>query len=164
MAPNFTMNRMLIDYETRYYKKLGVRSGAIEKSDFALAKEIYAWKEFMLKHWGKIEINSFKHPDISGDSISLGESYETEVTLKLGDLPPSYVGVELVIPDYNSENGDQGLTYSKEFELVQDNDESATYRVEVQPDRSGEFKYGIRIYARHPDLPHRQDFALVKWA
>ena len=158
------MNRMLIDYETRYYRKLYERSVRMKEKDFNVAKDISAWKEVILKRWDNIEIISFKHPHISGDSIALGESYEAEVTLKLGDIPPDHVGVELVIPDFNVENGKSEETYSREFELINEKEDHATYRVEVQPARSGVFEYGIRIYAKHQDLPHRQDFALVKWA
>ena len=74
------------------------------------------------------------------------------------------MGVELVIPDFKSDNGKPAKTYSKEFELVNQENGEATFRVEVRPARSGVFEYGIRIYAKHEDLPHRQDFALVKWA
>ena len=164
VAPNFTMNRMLIDYETRYYRKLYERSVRMKEKDFNVAKDISAWKEVILKRWDNIEIISFKHPHISSDSIALGESYEAEVTLKLGDIPPDHVGVELVIPDFDEENGKSEKTYSREFELINEKEDNATYRVKVQPARSGVFEYGIRIYAKHQDLPHRQDFALVKWA
>ena len=164
VAPNFTMNRMLIDYETRYYRKLYERSVRMKEKDFSIAKDISAWKEVILKRWDNIEIISFKHPHISSDSIALGESYEAEVTLKLGDIPPDHVGVELVIPDFDEENGKSEKTYSREFELINEKEDNATYRVKVQPARSGVFEYGIRIYAKHQDLPHRQDFALVKWA
>jgi phosphorylase/glycogen(starch) synthase len=136
----------------------------MKEQEFSLAKDISAWKKIMVKLWEDIEIDSFKHPDISKDSVALGESYEAEVTLRLGNLSTSHIGVELVIPDFKSDNGKDRRTYSKEFELVQEDNGKATYRVEVRPARSGVFEYGIRIYAKHEDLPHRQDFALVKWA
>jgi phosphorylase/glycogen(starch) synthase len=103
-----------------------------------------------------------KHPDISKDSVNLGESYLAEIRLELGNLSSLDIGVELVIPNYPSENGT--YTYTKQFELVNQENGHATYQVEMTPDRSGVFEYGIRIYPRHEDLPHRQDFALVKWA
>lgn len=164
VAPNFTMNRMLIDYETKYYAKLYDRSAKMKMGGFGLAKDISTWKKIILKLWEDIEVVSFTHPDISSNSIALGESYEAEITLKLGNLSSEHVGVELVIPNYESSNGKPKKTYSREFDLVEQENGNSTYSVKVQPDRSGEFEYGIRIYARHPDLPHRQDFALVKWA
>jgi phosphorylase/glycogen(starch) synthase len=39
----------------------------------------------------------------------------------------------------------------------------ATYRASVLPDRTGMYEVATRIYAKHPLLPHRQDFELVKW-
>ncbi len=164
VAPNFTMNRMLIDYETKYYKKLYTRSQKLIRDDYALTRDITAWKKIMLRLWDGLEIVTFTHPDISKDSVILGDSYEAEIILRLGNISPSDIGVELVIPDFKPENGKDFRTYSRDFELVREEDGNATYRVEVRPSRSGEFQYGIRIYATHPELPHRQDFPLVKWA
>ena len=158
------MNRMLIDYENKYYKKLYEHSLKINAHDYSLARELAAWKKTMLKLWEKLEIISFRHPDISKTSVALGDSYDAEVTIRLGELSVSDIGVELVIPDMKSENGKREKTYSREFDLVKQENEMATYQVRIRPARSGVFNYGIRIYAKHEDLPHRQDFALVKWA
>ena len=44
IAPEYTMKRMLDDYVARFYSKLAVRAARLEKSDFAEAREIAAWK------------------------------------------------------------------------------------------------------------------------
>jgi len=31
------------------------------------------------------------------------------------------------------------------------------------PEKAGTFFYGIRIYPKHEDLPHKQDFYLLRW-
>ncbi len=162
VAPRFTMKRMLNDYEERFYSKLYARSRKMKANDFSLARDLAAWKRIILKLWDEIEVVEFKHPDISRDSVNLGESYLAEIKLELGNLSSADIGVELVIPDYPSENGT--YTYTKQFELVNQENGHTIYQVEMTPDRSGVFEYGIRIYPRHEDLPHRQDFALVKWA
>jgi phosphorylase/glycogen(starch) synthase len=162
VAPRFTMKRMLNDYEERFYSKLYARSRKMKANDFSLARELAVWKRIILRLWDEIEVVEFKHPDISKDSVNLGESYLAEIKLELGNLSSADIGVELVIPNYPSENGT--YTYTKQFELVNQENGHTTYQVEMTPDRSGVFEYGIRIYPRHEDLPHRQDFALVKWA
>ncbi len=162
VAPNFTMRRMLIDYQQRFYTKLESRSSKMKTGDYRMARELASWKRVVLKVWEKIEIIEFKHPDISKDFVDLGESYLAEVKLGMGDLSSSEIGVELVIPNYPSENGP--YTFTKELELVDQDNNQSTYQVEITPARPGVFEYGIRIYAKHIDLPHRQDFALVKWA
>ena len=162
VAPNFTMKRMLTDYEERFYSKLEKRSMKMKEDHFAMARELAVWKRAMLKKWDKIEIIHFTHPDISKDLVNLGDSYQAEVKLALGDIPSSDIGVELVIPDYPSEEGP--FTHTKEFEMIRQENGHTSYRVDITPTKPGVFEYGIRIYAKHEDLPHRQDFALVKWA
>ncbi len=162
VAPHFTMNRMLRDYEQKFYNKLQARSQKLKKENLALAKDLVAWKKVMQKLWGEIRVVESRHPDISKDYIKLGDSYQAEIRLELGNIASSDIGVELVIPNYPSENGLH--TFTREFDLVQQENGHVTYQVQLTPAMPGVFEYGIRIYARHEDLPHRQDFALVKWA
>ncbi len=162
VAPNFTMNRMLNDYVDKFYSKLETRSSKMKKGDLEMARNLAAWKKAILKHWDSVEVIESTHPDISKDLVNLGESYQAEVVLALGSLRTVDIGVELVIPNYPSDEGT--YTYTKEFSEVKSNNGHTTYRVEVTPQMAGVFEYGIRIYARNEDLPHRQDFALVKWA
>jgi len=35
--------------------------------------------------------------------------------------------------------------------------------VDVMPATTGAYQVGLRIFAKHPLLPHRQDFECVKW-
>ena len=39
----------------------------------------------------------------------------------------------------------------------------ATYRASIVPEVAGMYESAARLYAKNPDLPHRQDFELVKW-
>ena len=156
------MKRMLTDYEEKFYTRLQSRSEKMKKQNYAMARDLAAWKRIILRLWNDIEIVEFNHPDISKDFVDLGESYQAEIILSLGNISSSDIGVELVIPNYPSEG--ESYTYTKEFELINQENGHTTYQVEITPVRPGIFEYGIRIYAKHEDLPHRQDFALVKWA
>ena len=50
-----------------------------------------------------------------------------------------------------------------EMSPVEYKDGIAKYGVEIVPDRSGQFSIAGRFYAKNPELPHRQDFDLVRW-
>jgi phosphorylase/glycogen(starch) synthase len=50
-----------------------------------------------------------------------------------------------------------------EYKLENYENGVATYKVELVPERTGMYQVGTRIFPKHPDLPHRQDFPLVKW-
>ena len=40
----------------------------------------------------------------------------------------------------------------------------ATYSIDYTPARAGMFDVALRVYPKNDRLPHRMDFALVKWA
>jgi len=163
IAPNFTMNRMLIDYKKKYYQKLYDRSRSLIRNEFDLAKELAAWKRIVTRLWNDIEIISFKHPDISQHAVILGQTYDTEVILDLHNLSPEDLGVELVIKNFSTKDNGNGNTYTQKFEIAEMDQSRVVYRTTVTPVKPGRFEYGIRIFARNDSLPHRQDFPLVKW-
>ena len=39
-----------------------------------------------------------------------------------------------------------------------------TYALDYVPGEAGTFDVALRIFPENPHLPHRMDFALVKWA
>jgi phosphorylase/glycogen(starch) synthase len=163
VAPRFTMNRMLVDYSEKYYTKLYERSRKMKQDDYALARDLASWKKIMMKLWSQIRVVSFSHPDITHSPVALGKSYEATLEMDLGNLSPDHVGVELVIRDYEHQANGNHCTYTQEFELLRTENTRVSYRTEVTPVRAGSFDYGIRVFARHPELPHRQDFPLVRW-
>jgi phosphorylase/glycogen(starch) synthase len=148
----------------RFYNKLNERAEKMKANNLAMIRDLNAWKRFVLRHWDGINVVGFSHPDVSRELVSLGDTYEAEVVLELNELDPSDIGVEIVIPEFDSGEGCDNITYSKEFDLVKQENGQTFYRIEVSPARSGVLDYGIRIFPKHVNLPHRQDFALVKWA
>jgi phosphorylase/glycogen(starch) synthase len=60
-------------------------------------------------------------------------------------------------------NGEFKIKRTFEFALDAYTDGEATYKATIVPEDPGMFFMAARIYARNPKLPHRQDFALVKW-
>jgi starch phosphorylase len=37
------------------------------------------------------------------------------------------------------------------------------YEAQITPNKPGIYKYSIRMFPKHLDLAHRQDFPYVKW-
>jgi hypothetical protein len=42
-------------------------------------------------------------------------------------------------------------------------DSLAFYQIDFELKRPGTFDYGIRIFPKHKELPHRQDFPFLRW-
>lgn len=160
VACNFTTNRMMSDYINQYYIPLAKRHASLVADNCKMAKELAQWKRLMRREWPLIEISS--RTKISNNTLVLGSEYKVEIQLTIGELNPEYIGIELVL----AAPGKKGKLTVKEifeYKVKEHKDGMATYVCDVVPDRAGAYQLAVRMYAKHPDLPHRQDFELVKW-
>jgi len=60
-------------------------------------------------------------------------------------------------------NGRRVVCSTHDFHPVSFENGKALYAIELTPDDPGLFQLALRVYPKNPLLPHRQDFALVKW-
>jgi glycogen phosphorylase/synthase len=162
IAPEFTMKRMLDDYYEKYYSKLWARNKYLVVNDFEKAKELAAWKKTMTDQWDNIEVVNYNFERPKENVYHSGHDYRAEIALDIKKIPKEYVGVELVFTHQNKQ-GEYEFVDSQEFKLVSSKNGKCLYRAELVPEKAGTFFYGIRIYPKHKDLPHKQDFYLLRW-
>ena len=105
---------------------------------------------------------SIVKPDSSYKDVALGKEFTSEIVLNIGDLNPEEIGVELLFAKTDSK-GKLHISSISAFTPVEVNDGVAKYRTVVIPETAGLYQVAARIYAKNPDLPHRQDFELVRW-
>jgi phosphorylase/glycogen(starch) synthase len=164
IASNFTTNRMLNDYEDRFYHKLAARKADMKASNFAMAREIAAWKRHVSSVWDLVKIVGVQKVDIDKEAIYVGGKYHIEVSVEIADLRPEDIGAEFVIAS-QIENGQNVKVVSKqELTLIKCEGNIATYATDVVPEHTGSYDSAIRVFPKNEKLPHRMDFALVKWA
>ena len=162
IAPEFTMKRMIDDYFDKYYSKLSERNKLLIANNFEKAKEIAEWKQRMREGWDNIEVVNYSL-ERSGDNVyKSGHDYQAEIALDVKDIPTENVGVEFIIT-HLGKYGDHEFVASEEFELISCKAGKCLYRASLVPEKAGSFFYGIRIYPKHKDLPHKQDFYLLRW-
>jgi len=162
VASNFTTNRMMEDYQVQFYNPLAERNGRIVMDDYAIARELAFWKKRVRREWPLIEVKSYKKPDDSKSEISKGNEYFAEVELLIGDLRPEDIGVEMVFAE-KGKDGNMKMLKRYDFDFVSFENGIAKYRCLMMPESAGVYNFAGRVYAKHPELPHRQDFDLVKW-
>jgi glycogen phosphorylase/synthase len=163
VASNYTTKRMLRDYQEQYYNKLYERMLRMKANDYELIKELSSWKKKVFRSWESIEVISVKFPDIAKEPIILGTNYIGEVILDLNELSPDDIGVEIVVAEMITEENQIKVIYTQEFKLIDLKGRIATYTVDIIPNRTGAFDLGIRLFPKNIELPHRQDFNLLKW-
>ena len=162
IAPEFTTKRMLDDYYERYYSKLWVRNKYLIADDFLKAKEIAAWKKTMREQWDNIEVLSYNFERPEENVYRSGHDYHAEIAMDIKEIPKEHVGVEFIFTHLNK-YGEYEFVTSQEFKLVSHKNGKCLYRTSMVPEKAGTFFYGIRIYPKHKDLPHKQDFYLLRW-
>jgi glycogen phosphorylase/synthase len=163
IAPQFTMTRMLNQYDEQFYRKLKVHNAALIADDFKLAREMAAWKQHVMGLWNKVEMIDLDVTDTNADPLTIGDYFEAKLVLNLNQLTVDDIGVEVVftqnIPSQNVIN----ITRIETMAVSHQSKNLVTYSCKIQVSRTGVFDYAFRIFPKHPQLPHRQDFNLVRW-
>ena len=161
VASNFTTNRMLTDYINQYYTPQSLRSTRIKANDYAMARDIAAWKKHVRREWENVGVISETSPDASYD-LSMANEFKSEIVLSMGNLRPEDIGVETIFASMDA-HGQIHINEVKEYTPVEFTDGVCKYQVSILPDRTGMYQVASRVFAKNPLLPHRQDFECVKW-
>ncbi|MCB0804836.1 MAG: alpha-glucan family phosphorylase [Bacteroidales bacterium] len=162
IAPRFTMKRMIDDYFDKFYSKLFLQSAKVKADNYKLAREIKDWKNHIVDKWAGVEVISLRLPDTTNKPLSLGENFDVELKINTNQIEPKYLGVDLVL-------GQKVLDEVREIikleslDLRETINGDAIYTCTLNLTESGVFDFAFRIFPKHEDLPHRQDFPLVKW-
>jgi starch phosphorylase len=163
IAPNYTMKRMLDDYISRIYNKLATRSAHLKENNFAKAKEIAAWKEEVAEHWDSFEVESFTtDKEWASNQPLVGKVYTYQLVINRNELK-GMLGAEMVISQDNPETGSLELKAVHPFELKKEEGSRLFFELKVASAEAGIHKVGFRVYPANAELPHRMDFAYVRW-
>ncbi len=158
IAPHFTMKRMIDDYIERFYDPEAKRFKALDAHNFALAKEIVAWKNKVVDAWDGIKVLEF---NTNNDSqTTTGNDYTAKAVIDTNGLGRE-LGLEYVA--YRVEDGVEHLHTVVPFKVVKEEGNILTYELHERLQDPGVYRYAFRLYPINPNLPHRQDFAYVRW-
>lgn len=163
IAYDYTMKRMLDDYIDRFYNKLAKRSAVLVKDNYAKAKEIAAWKEEVAAHWDCCEICSFtSDADFAANGPVVGKEASFSLVVDRHELQ-GMIGVEAIITKEDPEKHEPKIVDKFEFKLVKEEGTKMFFELKATPVEAGSQKIGFRMFPKNPNLPHRMDFAFVRW-
>lgn len=158
IAPHFTMKRMIDDYIDRFYDPEAKRFERLTADNYKLAKEIVSWKEQFVNAWDGVKVIDFK---TDGSQATLtGKEFTIDAKIDTNGLGRG-VGLEYVA--YQVEDGVEKLYKVKPFEVVAENNGVLDFQLKEKIRDAGVYRYGFRLYPVNSELPHRQDFAYVRW-
>ena len=164
IASNFTTNRMLIDYEERFYNKLAARKSLMLDKNYLMARQIAAWKRKVSAAWDNLTILDVKRAEIESEAMYVGKKYHFEVTLNLAGLSKEDIGAELVVATQIEAGQAANVVETRRLDIVAADQNTVTLALDYAPEHTGMYDVALRIFPSNDKLEHRMDFALVKWA
>lgn len=166
IAPHYTTKRMIDDYIERFYTKLASRSKQIKENGFAKAKEIAKWKENVASKWNDFTVESITSNGVdfahSSSLYTEGQEFCIELVIDKRGLD-GLLGVELVLLKTDSSTSTDKLLSTIPFTISKTEGDRVFYKLNKKLTTTGSHKYALRVYPDNPDLPHRMDFAYVRW-
>ncbi|MBQ1205299.1 MAG: DUF3417 domain-containing protein, partial [Alistipes sp.] len=111
------------------------------------------------ERWDSIEVVSATN--IAELDVTSGSDVKLTVVLDEKGLDNA-IGVECVTISTDSE-GKEHIHAIDTLELVKKENNIHTFECTATVNNAGIFKVAYRMYPKHADLPHRQDFCYVRW-
>lgn len=160
VAPEFSMRRMVKDYTERFYVPGAKHGQELTQDHYNRARSLAAWKHKVLSAWPQVGIWASGPTE---GQIAIGQSIDVSAYLRLADLKPEDVLVEVVYG--HDEDGHLiGSIYQPMEQDGQESDGAYRYRTRLLPQSGGSFVYGVRVLPTHPALLDRHEMGLVRWA
>lgn len=163
IGPHYTTKRMMDDYFDRFYNKLGKRSKEIVANNYAKAKDIVKWKEATAANWDQIEVVKAEFDSIQKISIN-GNNKKVygEIVIDKKNLAAD-IGVECVLVNFDSVNHKTTFLEKYDLDLVKTEGTKMYFQSKQAFNVPGTHQYAFRVYPKNAELPHRMDFAYVRW-
>jgi phosphorylase/glycogen(starch) synthase len=160
----FSTHRMVTDYAKFGYEPLGAAHARLAADDFGQARELAARKEKLERAWDSVQIEDLSVTDASGGSIGLGETFDVEASVRVGELDPDDLIVELFIGQ-TDENGDLLDPTVLPLARKEEGDNGTiTFAGGYMPSGAGSFQYGVRVRPRLDDEAESNELGLIQWA
>lgn len=160
LTPVYCTHRMLEDYLRTMYIPACDRGLEMARDDFAAARAVAAWRTQMEKAWREVSAEA-EIPQVR--EIDRGQEIALEVKVRLGDLQPKDVRVELFAGRVR--HGEIERPQTLELTSGKAGEDGVfLYRGRLKPEQTGNFGFGVRILPVHPALQGHHESGLIHWA
>jgi len=159
LGPKVLASRMLREYVTRLYVPAAISSRAVDADQYAIARDLAAWKRQVRAGWSTLRIEHVEADGV-GDAVMQGATITVRAFVALGQLAPDDVTVQVV---HGRVDADDRLTspVASAMEAVEGYEGNRwQYRLVIDLDRNGPFGYTVRILPRHGGLAAAQELGL----
>ncbi|AFZ65985.1 alpha-glucan family phosphorylase [Deinococcus peraridilitoris] len=150
VAPQFSMQRQVIDYTQKYYLPLSARAQQVWANDFALARELAAWKRYVLEQWPNTTIQASADVPATAEP---GQTLKVRAQVNAANLSPRDVRVEAILEREGQRE-----------RVVLSHGGNGSYEGEIALSNSGLYTVSARMLPSRPELAGELELGLIKWA
>jgi glycogen phosphorylase len=159
VAPQFSMQRQVIDYVNTLYVPAQTRGDRMRGADFAEAKSLAAWKRTVRGSWNDVRLEA----NLEGEALHAGGTVTVKAKVWLGAEQPANVQVQAVLARPDSHG--QTAVWHTPLTVTKTRDDGwLEYSGVVTIPESGEFQIGVRALPYRDDLAHPLELSLLRWA
>jgi starch phosphorylase len=161
IGPQFNTHRMVQEYCTKFYSKASEQGMYFTADNFALAKNLAAWKQNVNHVWHKVYAKNVNWNTPNSQKVSVGDQFGVTAEVYLDTLKSDEVLVEVYAQGMDSRV--KPCTYP----LIVDKelgDNWYLFKGEVDPRDSGSYGFNVRVLPNHPGLLQKQELRLTTWA
>jgi starch phosphorylase len=162
LLPRYNSERMVGEYLNKFYAPAAIRGREFVASNYAVSRELAAWKRKVRAGWGSVQVRAVELPP---RNMPFGQAARFTVGVRMEGLTPEDVVVELLLNPSMREiaasrtPGNHTFTNSGKRG---DNGEYL-YTLDLSPELCGKLEYRIRAFPSHRALSHRFEMGLMKW-
>lgn len=163
----FSAQRMLMDYTNNFYVPALRMGDKLAGDDFALGRDVSAWVNRVAGSWEDIAIEDIELQETES-TVHVGQKIPVKVHLRLGDIRPDDVTVEIVSGRMNSQ--EELLSFSPATATLNGDNSSGKgkdgiyhYVAEVICQESGRFGITARVIPKNENLVHTRKPKLISW-
>lgn len=159
--PVFNTNRMVAEYNDRFYVPADKRYRDLSANDRQRARELAAWLDNVRKCWGKIRIEQIEANGSSEHKV--GDVVEVRARVHLDHLKSSDVLVQVF---YGQIKGEENILQGEivDLKLVKQEGAMAEFKGGIKLATSGKMGLAVRVMPSHPDLVHPLLTGHILWA
>jgi starch phosphorylase len=166
LIPRFCADRMVRGYVEEAYLPAISRYAALATNNYAGAKELSHWRDRVEAAWDSVAVTQLEvQPTGPAGSIELlvNEPVNARVTLHLNGLSPDNVAVEIYSGTVDNQgNFHQATGFPMGYDSL-DDDGNPRFAASISSDHSGHFGLTVRVFPKHPLLPHKHALFKVRW-
>ena len=161
IMPRFNARRMVGEYLAKCYLPASQQHRLYQQNHFKNAQVIADWKARIRHAWPAVTLRRL---DAEQSEINYGESLRFEVAVRLNDLQPNDVVVEMLLGLFTKrEKLQDSRRYRFEATGTMTEAGETVFALEVQPEKCGKLEYRIRAYPYNKMLSHLFELGMMRW-